>query len=390
MISRNRIGLPSDCQPIGPRSGSAPSPRATSTPLRTQVTCRPGRSPRPGSTGRPAGSPPSGPSGSHRPRNRARPWRRSSRGRPGRAGPGRRSGQTLCGRGEVEQQPAVAPEVGVGLQALGPVVLPFEGQDVIAVVLPRWRSSRAAGRSAGPRRRRSRSSRARGRPARTGPGRSPGRAASDRRRAGGVARAIASDQDRRPGRPSSVRAPWIGSGDRSLTGAAAGRLAIRSWLRRWSRRDPAGSMRWMGLGAPLVPDRGRPLRWIDETRDAAPPDSPRDFDPGPDVLRERAHGRARRTCVAPSRRLPALSPASGRPTPRPSRARRARRSSPEEGQKRARARARARAKPRKKKKAEAIDDGTGATKLEETPVLDTYEARQRARWIIGGVLGGSG
>ncbi len=33
------------------------------------------------------------------------------------------------------------------------------------------------------------------------------------------------------------------------------------------------------------------------------------------------------------------------------------------------------------------DDGAGATKLAETPALDTYEARQRARWIIGGVLG---
>ena len=46
-------------------------------------------------------------------------------------------------------------------------------------------------------------------------------------------------------------------------------------------------------------------------------------------------------------------------------------------------------RPRKKKKVEPeIDDGTGATKLEETPVLDTYEARQRARWIIGGIVSG--
>jgi len=36
------------------------------------------------------------------------------------------------------------------------------------------------------------------------------------------------------------------------------------------------------------------------------------------------------------------------------------------------------------------DDGTGVTKLAETPVLDTYEARQKARWIIGGVLGSVG
>ena len=42
---------------------------------------------------------------------------------------------------------------------------------------------------------------------------------------------------------------------------------------------------------------------------------------------------------------------------------------------------------KKKKTEDVLDDGTGATKLEETPVLDTYEARQRARWIIGGLLG---
>ncbi len=47
----------------------------------------------------------------------------------------------------------------------------------------------------------------------------------------------------------------------------------------------------------------------------------------------------------------------------------------------------AKPKAKKKKKVEpAIDDGTGATKLKETPVLDTYEARQRARWIISGLL----
>ena len=48
------------------------------------------------------------------------------------------------------------------------------------------------------------------------------------------------------------------------------------------------------------------------------------------------------------------------------------------------------AAPRKKKKKvveEVIDDGTGAIKLEETPVLDTYEARQRVRLLIGVVLG---
>ena len=46
-------------------------------------------------------------------------------------------------------------------------------------------------------------------------------------------------------------------------------------------------------------------------------------------------------------------------------------------------------RPRKKKKKpveEVVDDGTGVTKLEETPVLDTYETRQRIRWVIGGVL----
>jgi len=49
------------------------------------------------------------------------------------------------------------------------------------------------------------------------------------------------------------------------------------------------------------------------------------------------------------------------------------------------------AKAKKKKKAKpSLDDGTGATKLEETPALDTYQARQRARWIIGGILGGVG
>jgi formylglycine-generating enzyme required for sulfatase activity len=48
-------------------------------------------------------------------------------------------------------------------------------------------------------------------------------------------------------------------------------------------------------------------------------------------------------------------------------------------------------RPRKKKKVEPeLDDGTGATKLEETPVLDTYEARQKARWIIGGIVAGVG
>ena len=47
-------------------------------------------------------------------------------------------------------------------------------------------------------------------------------------------------------------------------------------------------------------------------------------------------------------------------------------------------------KKKKKKPEEQVDDGTGATKLEETPVLDTYEARQRARWIIGGVLSAIG
>ena len=47
-----------------------------------------------------------------------------------------------------------------------------------------------------------------------------------------------------------------------------------------------------------------------------------------------------------------------------------------------------RPKPRKKtKKVEVVvDDGTGATKLEETPVLDTYETRQRIRWVVGSVL----
>jgi formylglycine-generating enzyme len=48
-------------------------------------------------------------------------------------------------------------------------------------------------------------------------------------------------------------------------------------------------------------------------------------------------------------------------------------------------------RPPKKKKVEApVDDGTGAVKLEETPVLDTYEARQRARWLVGGLLGAIG
>jgi sulfatase modifying factor 1 len=40
---------------------------------------------------------------------------------------------------------------------------------------------------------------------------------------------------------------------------------------------------------------------------------------------------------------------------------------------------------KKKKPEPVIDDGTGVTKLEETPVLDTYEARQRARWLVGGL-----
>jgi sulfatase modifying factor 1 len=49
------------------------------------------------------------------------------------------------------------------------------------------------------------------------------------------------------------------------------------------------------------------------------------------------------------------------------------------------------ARANKKKKAQAAPgDGTSAINLEETPVLDTYEARQRARWIIGGILGGVG
>ena len=45
-------------------------------------------------------------------------------------------------------------------------------------------------------------------------------------------------------------------------------------------------------------------------------------------------------------------------------------------------------KPKKKKKKvePTSDDGTGTVKLEETPALDTFEARQRARWIIGGLL----
>jgi len=47
-------------------------------------------------------------------------------------------------------------------------------------------------------------------------------------------------------------------------------------------------------------------------------------------------------------------------------------------------------KVKKKAVANADDDGTGATKLAETPVLDTHEARQKARWIIGGVLGSIG
>lgn len=41
---------------------------------------------------------------------------------------------------------------------------------------------------------------------------------------------------------------------------------------------------------------------------------------------------------------------------------------------------------KKKKTVASADGGTGASKLEETPVLDTYEARQRVRWIIGGLL----
>jgi len=48
-----------------------------------------------------------------------------------------------------------------------------------------------------------------------------------------------------------------------------------------------------------------------------------------------------------------------------------------------------RARPRKKKD-EQHDDGTGASKLEETPVLDTYQTRQRVRWLVGGVLAAVG
>lgn len=44
-------------------------------------------------------------------------------------------------------------------------------------------------------------------------------------------------------------------------------------------------------------------------------------------------------------------------------------------------------RPKPKKKVEVLDDGTGAVQLEETPVLDTYEARQRVRWIVSGALG---
>ncbi len=51
----------------------------------------------------------------------------------------------------------------------------------------------------------------------------------------------------------------------------------------------------------------------------------------------------------------------------------------------------ARPKGAPKKKAEPeFDDGTGAVKLEETPVLDTVEARQRARWLVGGLLASIG
>jgi formylglycine-generating enzyme len=48
-------------------------------------------------------------------------------------------------------------------------------------------------------------------------------------------------------------------------------------------------------------------------------------------------------------------------------------------------------KPKKKKtnaSEEVIDDGTGSIKLEATPVLDTYETRQRVR-LIGGLILGS-
>jgi formylglycine-generating enzyme required for sulfatase activity len=48
--------------------------------------------------------------------------------------------------------------------------------------------------------------------------------------------------------------------------------------------------------------------------------------------------------------------------------------------------ARPKVSPKKSKVEPVIDDGTGAIKLEETPVLDTVEARQRARWLVG-VLG---
>lgn len=43
-------------------------------------------------------------------------------------------------------------------------------------------------------------------------------------------------------------------------------------------------------------------------------------------------------------------------------------------------------KPSKKPKADQLDDGTGGSKLEETPILDTYEGRRLVRIAVGSVL----
>ena len=102
----------------------------------------------------------------------------------------------------------------------------------------------------------------------------------------------------------------------------------------------------------------------------AEPDEPRRFEPTPPRYLPRLWKDA-----------PAPEPAAPEPLPNKKRKRR-------EAEAEAR-KAKGKAKPSKKKGGD-YDDGTGATKLEETPVLDTYETRQRVRWIIGSTLGAFG
>ena len=95
----------------------------------------------------------------------------------------------------------------------------------------------------------------------------------------------------------------------------------------------------------------------------------------------------------PKPSAPGICRGSGRTLPRPNSRSRNPWSSPGRKARTRRRAGRATSSPGRKRRRRStrnLSEAAGTTKLEETPVLDTYEARQRARWIIGGILGRRG